>query len=750
MLKLLRQLIQIANNEEDIEQILTIIVQHVREALHSDVCSIFLIDHARPMLTLRAADGIPVNPNEPTNIPLDKGLIGLVVKRGEAVNISTVMPDADNFNNESCRAFLGVPIQYRRRLSGVLMVYNKSNRTYDELEESFLVTLAIQLAGIISKSEAHGALTQAEQQSQKTNFTLRGFGGSPGIGIGQAKVICVSTKLSDVPDRKIENIEAEIDSFCVALQLAREETKQMEERLSVNLSSEERELFHAYLKILDSQAFKDEVVKRIRQNQWAQGAVAKVVRGYVRQFEEMENEYFKERSSDLRDLGHRILFYLESKIPRVIKYPKRTILVGEEIAVSHLADVPEDRLAGIVSTTGSSNSHIAILARALGIPIVMGARALPIAKLHDKQIIVDGYSGNVHLSPSLKVLRAFERLAREETALDAELKYLQQLPAKTTDGQIVALYTNTGLMSGIERSLSINSEGIGLYRTEMPFMICDRFPSVQEQQIIYRRLLEAFAPRPVTMRLLDIGGDKTLPYFPIKESNPFLGWRGIRVLLDHPEIFSVQVRAMLQANIGLNNLKIMLPMITDVSEVDDALAMIDKIYQEILAEGVEMKKPEVGVMVEVPAAVYQGKALAERVDFLSVGSNDLTQYLLAVDRNNAQVANLYSSFHPTVLQALMQIVERAHGAKKKVSICGEMAGNPTAVVLLMAMGFDALSMSANNLLRVKWVIRTFSMRKAKKLLKEALLMENATHIRKLLERALIEAGLGGLVRPGKR
>jgi phosphotransferase system enzyme I (PtsP) len=304
-------------------------------------------------------------------------------------------------------------------------------------------------------------------------------------------------------------------------------------------------------------------------------------------------------------------------------------------------------------------------------------------------------------------------------------------------------------LADVKPSLKSGAEGIGLYRTEFPFMIRDCFPGEDEQCKIYRQVLKAFSPAPVTLRTLDIGGDKMLPYFPIEEDNPFLGWRGIRISLDHPEIFLVQLRAMLRASVGLSNMNLLFPMINSVAEVDDALRLLRRAHQELIDVGVNINMPHVGVMIEVPSAVYQVRELARRVNFISVGTNDLTQYLLAVDRNNARVADLYDSLHPAVLRALQQTVDGAKDEKTPVSVCGEMAGDPAAAILLLGMGVDSLSMSAANLPRVKWVIRTFTRRKARMLLKEALTFEYAHLVRHFLNAALEDAGLGGLVRAGR-
>jgi phosphotransferase system enzyme I (PtsP) len=337
----------------------------------------------------------------------------------------------------------------------------------------------------------------------------------------------------------------------------------------------------------------------------------------------------------------------------------------------------------------------------------------------------------------------------EERALTDELEGLRNQPAETPDGYTMPLFLNTGLVSELRPVGIEESAGVGLYRTELPFLVRDRFPSETSQMTNYRQVLETFAPRPVTIRTLDIGGDKPLPYFPVTESNPFLGWRGIRITLDHPDIFLTQVRAMLLAAIGLDNLQVLLPMVSTVGEVDEAKRLIQRAHDELLEEGKAVKMPPVGIMIEVPAAVYQAEALARRVDFLSVGTNDLTQYLLAVDRNNAHVAKLYDELHPAVLRALMDVVKGARAYGREVSICGEMAGDPMAAVLLLGMGVHSLSMGAGSLLRVKWVIRNLSRSRARELLGSALLCEDADCVRRLLLEALEDVGLGALVRPGK-
>ena len=639
-------------------------------------------------------------------VPINKGLIGLVGEREEPINIddATKHPrflHVEEAKEEAYRAFLGTPIIYHRQVLGVLIVQQREPRRYDESEEAFLVTLATQLASIIAHAETTGALSELLQSTKdkRHEFVYTGAPGSPGIGIGTGIVVYMPFDLDSIPDREPEDIEVEIQMLDMAFSTVREDLRLLGERLYPSLPSEERALFDVYQRILDSSDLGKEVADNIRVGNWAPGALREVIQEHVRRLEGLDNEYMRERAEDIKDLGRRVLGCLQKNDRASLEYAEKTILIGESLTPTDLAEVPEGCLAGVISAKGSSNSHVAILARAMRVPTVMGVGDVPIYELQDKEIIVDGYFGQIHVSPSQSLRTEFTRLIQEEQKLDATLESIRDLPAVTKDGYQMSLMVNTGLGADISISLAAGAEGVGLYRTEIPFLMRDRFPSGEEQRIIYRQLLASFAPRPVILRTLDVGGDKPLPYFPIKEDNPFLGWRGIRITLDHPEIFLSQVRAMMRASEDLNNMRIMLPMITDVAEVDEALRLLRKAYAEVCDEGYDIEMPQIGVMIEVPSAVYQARALAKRVDFLSVGSNDLTQYLLAVDRNNARVANLYDSLHPSVLRALIQIVESGHQEGKHISICGELAGDPAAVILLLAMGFDSLSMNASSIAR---------------------------------------------------
>lgn len=756
MLDILRRIVQEVNLANNLEQALNIIVKRVKNFMDVDVCSVFLLNEHDNEYVLMATDGL--NPDAVGKVRMsDKvGLVSLVGKRAEAINIADAIKNpryqhVPEVSEEAFHGFLGVPIIHQRKVLGVLVVQSSKIQKFSEDNETFLITVAAQLAAAIVHAEASGGIVGLKQSDTgKENETkpIHGLPGAPGVAMGTAVVIYPPADIDAIPDRYHSNIEKEVERFDSAVESVVKDITELSERLKDVLPEEDRALFDVYLLMLNSQAISGITRERIREGNWAPGALRRTIQEHEKVFHEMEDSYLRERADDVRDLGRRILKYLQDESQEDIEFPDNTILVGEDISASMLAEVPAEKLIGVVSVRGSRTSHVAILARAMSISTVMGVTDLPVAKIDGRTIIADGYSGRVFISPSEKVVNEFQQLIDEESTLSDELMALRDLPAQTEDGIEISLLVNSGLLSDITPGLQSGAEGIGLYRTEFPFMKRQTFPSEEEQRSIYRQVLESFHPRPVTLRTLDIGGDKTLPYFPIEEENPFLGWRGIRITLDHPEIFLVQVRAMMRASLGLNNLKILLPMISNINELNEAQGLIHQVYGELLEEGEKVVMPEVGVMIEVPSAVYQAGNLARRVDFLSIGTNDLTQYLLAVDRNNARVASLYDSLHPAVIRAILQVVESARVHNTPISVCGEMAGDPVAALLLLAMGIDSLSMSVSSLSRVKWVIRNTTRERARQILSEVLMLEDATSIRKYLNETFEDAGMGGLVRAG--
>ncbi|MDZ7810919.1 MAG: phosphoenolpyruvate--protein phosphotransferase [Arhodomonas sp.] len=755
MLGELHRIVQEVNTARDLGQALNIIVNRAADALAVDVASVYLVGEDHETLTLMATRGLRPDAVGRVRLRFEEGLVGLVAEREEPINLQ----DADRHprfrffpetGEEHFHSFLGVPIIHYRQLLGVVVVQGQERGRFDDEKVAFLVTMAAQLSGVIAHARATGGLRElVKRRGMARNRPLAGVAGATGVGIGRAYTLYSATDFDDVPEASAEDTEAEVKAFHEAVDAVRGDLEQLHDRLEGMVSEEERRLFEVYMRLLDGNSLTGAVDARIREGVWAAGAVRDVVVEQVRHFEEMEDGYLRERASDVRDIGRRLIARLGAMEEGNRPLPKRVVLVGHEVNASQLAEIPRERLVGVVSATGSANSHVAILARALGVPAVMGVSDLRPSVIDGRDLIVDGYRGRLYVQPTRAVLREYRRLQREERQLGEDLKALQALPAESPDGVRIHLYINTGLISDIASSREVGCDGVGLHRTEFPFMVRDRFPGEQEQARLYREVLSAFAPLPVTLRTLDIGGDKMLPYFRIDDDNPFLGWRGVRVTLDHPEIFLTQLRAMLLASAGLDNLQIMFPMVSRVEEVEQSIALVDRARRELAEEGVEVARPRLGAMVEVPAAVYQAESLARRLDFLSIGSNDLAQYLLAVDRNNPRVASLYDELHPAVLRAVNDVAVAGRETGVPVSVCGGMAGNPATALLLFAMGLSGLSMSSVGLLRIKWVIRSFPHVEARALLEEVLAMEHPEDVRRLVRGALEEKGLGTLTRAGK-
>jgi phosphotransferase system enzyme I (PtsP) len=756
MLEILRRIVEEVSAAPHRDQALAIIVRRVKEAMEVDACSVYLIDAAGSHFVLMATNGLNPAQVGVFRVGRGEGIVGFVGERQEPVNLAIAsdhpryrfFPDLDEV---SYCAFLGVPLIHLRRLLGVLVTQRSVEHLFSADEVAFLVTIAAQLAGAINdvtKGDAISLLlrNRFEAPAAAPAF-VQGIPGIPGVATGTITLSDPLASLASVPDRLAEDMDAEEALLRAAVIYAQEEIRERSEQLGAALSPEAKAIVDAYVMLLDSNRLIVAAVERIRAGNWAPGALRDTIAEFSEFFEQIEDPYLRARAEDMRGLGRRILKHLQSGAGEPRTYPARCILVGEEIGIAQMADVPVAQLVGIVCSRGSVFSHAAVFARSLGIPAVMGIGELPIGRLEGVTAAVDGYRGRVFINPSPADLHQFEQIVHREEELFGDLRSLRDQPAETPDGARLRLSSNVALLSDITSSLNSGAEGVGLYRTELVFMMRGRFPSEEEQYQIYRQMLEAFAPQPVAMRTLDIGGDKPLPYFPVAEDNPFLGWRGIRVTLDHPEIFLIQLRAMLRANAGLDNLQVVFPMVSVMEEVDAALALLKRAYKELQEDKLPATEPQIGVMIEVPSAVYLASILARVVDFVSIGTNDLTQYMLAVDRNNIRVAGLYDSLHPAVIEAIFRTVRDVHRHAKQVSVCGEMAGDPASAIALLGMGIDVLSVAPPRLPRIKKVIRTFTRSQAEDLFGCALAMRTASAVRALLNKALEQAGLDMLIGP---
>ncbi|MGL6028029.1 MAG: phosphoenolpyruvate--protein phosphotransferase, partial [Vibrio sp.] len=449
------------------------------------------------------------------------------------------------------------------------------------------------------------------------------------------------------------------------------------------------------------------------------------------------------------ELGQRLLFFLLNTETSEPKIDKPVILMVRELTATVLAALPKDKLLAVVSLEGAANSHAAILSRALGIPAVMGV-SVNLRELNTKQGIVDGYRGQLFIAPSKTILHEYRTLVSEERELARMVNEAIREPALTLDGARIELLLNAGLNADTSSVINQGVDGVGLYRTEISFLLQHRFPSEQEQTQQYRQVLNMYPHQSVVMRTLDIGGDKPLPYLPIEEDNPFLGWRGIRFTLDHPDIFIIQLRSMIKASAESGNLSILLPMISGAKDLDDALKFIYQAYQEVSQLDPRVVMPKIGIMLEVPSMLYLLPLIADKIDFVSVGSNDLTQYLLAVDRNNARVADVYESMHPAVVMALKQIQVTCATHRIPVCVCGELAGDPIGALLLIGLGYTTLSMNASNIAKVKYLVRHSQLSDLEHLAEQALNQPYGRTIYNMMLSYIEQQGFADFMRVGKQ
>ena len=754
MLDTLRRIIQDINAAHDLNEALSVIVVEVKAAIHTDVCSVYMADHVRGEHVLMATDGLRPGAVGKVRLKLDQGLIGLVASRAEPINLEDA-PAHSAFRYIAAtgeapfHGFIGVPIIRRRKVLGVLVAQQREQRKYTADEESFLVTLAAQLAGCINQAEIRQVLDRLDDDTLSGTLFLEGVASARGLAIGEAVVVFPAAALDRVPDKDIDDPEAEASRFRQAVAAELAELQRLSDRMRLLLSAGDQALFNAYALLLGSDSLVNGTLERIYAGNWAPGALRATALEYANIFTEMDDPYLRERAADILDLGQRLLNRLQEAQAVNRQYPDHTILMGEEISVSQLLDVPPEKLKGLVSVRGTGASHVALLARGLGVPAVFGVSNLPPGRLNGREVVVDGYTVRVCIQPSPALRQEYLKLIADETELSRGLQHLRDLPAETPDGHRLELHANSGLFADIAAARDSGVQGVGLYRSELHFFLRDHFPGEEEQTTLYSRVLRIMDPHPVVLRTLDIGGDKPLPYFPIVEQNPFLGWRGIRISLDQPDLFKTQLRAMLRAGTTYPNLSILFPMIGSVGELSEALELLRSAQAELQEDGVSVKTPRVGIMVEVPSAVYQIDALIQMVDFASIGSNDLTQYLLAVDRNNDRVAKLYDSLHPAVLMAIRHVVERVRAAGRPIGVCGEMAGDPAGALLLMAMGVDSLSMNLGSLLKIKWLIRSTPYAEAQALLAEVMALSHVAAIRDRASAFLDQHGLSGLLRVGK-
>lgn len=534
---------------------------------------------------------------------------------------------------------------------------------------------------------------------------IQGINGAAGIAIGKAFVL--PSWEWDLPDQKMDSVDLaqEFERLYEGIRTSKDEIEYIKNEFKEVVGPEESSIFDAHLAILEDPVFMNEIRGIIeRQYKAAEVAVKEAIDHFVTMFDLLDDEYMKERAIDIKDVGNRLLKHLLGA-PE-ITLPSDTqpyILVAKELSPSQLAHLNPSHVLGIVTLIGGKTSHSAIMARALGIPLVSGLEAslgMPVET--GDMLVVDGDNGLVFTEPDRKTIERYTMIRSKQLKKKEQLQVLATVDAVTKDGSVLHLASNISSVKELDMALKHGAKGVGLFRTEFLYMDRATFPGEQEQYEVYRLVAEKTAGQSVVIRTLDIGGDKQLDYFELpEEDNPFLGYRAIRISLDRKDLFKTQLTAILRAS-AAGNVKIMYPMISSVEELQEA----NEILREAMSDLNERELPydphiQVGIMIEVPAAVMIADLLAEEADFFSIGTNDLVQYVLAVDRMNEQIAHMYHPYHPAVLRMLRATVEAAHTAGIDVSVCGEMAGDERSIPLWLELGISNLSMSPQSLLRVK-------------------------------------------------
>ncbi|ERM91424.1 phosphoenolpyruvate-protein phosphotransferase [Caldanaerobacter subterraneus subsp. yonseiensis KB-1] len=568
---------------------------------------------------------------------------------------------------------------------------------------------------------------------------LKGVAASPGIAIGKAFLYTKEKVTINVEKIEESKVEEEIAKFRKALEVTQEEIKKIKEKALEEFGKEKAEIFEAHLMLTSDPELIEGVENMIKTELvTADNAVNKVIEQNASVMESLNDEYLRERAVDLRDVGNRIIENLLGvKSVNLSDLEEEVVVIARDLTPSDTATMKKEMVLGFATDVGGRTSHTAIMARSLEIPAVVGLGNVTSQVKSGDLVIVDGLEGVVIVNPDEKTVEDYKSKKESYEKKVERLKQLKDLPAETPDGKKVMLAANIGTPKDIASALANGAEGVGLFRTEFLYMDRNSLPSEEEQFEAYKEVVEKMGGRPVTIRTLDIGGDKELPYLDMpKEMNPFLGYRAIRLCLDRPDIFKTQLRAILRAS-AYGNVQIMYPMISSVEEVRKANSILEEVKAELDREGVKYDKEiKVGIMVEIPSAALTADILAKEVDFFSIGTNDLTQYTLAVDRMNEHVKEYYQPFHPAILRLVKMVIDAAHKEGKFAAMCGEMAGDPLAAVILLGLGLDEFSMSATSIPEIKNIIRNVEYEKAKEIAEKALNMSEAKEIQKMMEEVI--------------
>ena len=744
--EILRTLIDISRiitTSHDLEETLTQTVDLIAGRMTVDVCSIYLYDEAEQQLELKATQGLNPAAVGSVRMPITEGLIGLVIQNESPINLTDVAhhPRFKYFpaiNEERLFSFLGVPlIEYRKPL-GVLAIQNQATRHFSTEEENLLITIGSQISGLLSKALL---VTQIQMEADapplverpEGQYQLDGMPIAPGLALDRVFILRRG-RFDEPPYAPNQSPEEERAALRTAIEASVEEILALIKDLSTRIGEQEAAIFHAHLLFLEDRSFIQKITRHIDDGASAAWAVARVVREHLEAFQSLADPYLKERGADLEDVGYRLLHQLGTEQQRRVVMKTPGILVAEMLTPSDTAQLDPTMVRGIITSYGGHVSHAAILARSLRIPAITGIVNAINLLVEGEEVLVDGEAGTVMVNPEERVTREYEKYMVSRKEYLSHLDELRDIPSTTKDGIRLTLRANIGLTQELEDFPRYGAEGIGLYRTEIYYLMRTSRPTQEDLIDTYKRVMNEAGDQVVIFRTLDLGGDKFPSYlqFP-KEDNPFLGIRSIRYQLRRQPLLKDQIKAILSVA-HLGNAQLMFPMISHLEE----LHQVNRIYMDCRREfeaevGRAAPVLKIGMMFEVPSAVLMCELFVNELDFFAIGSNDLTQYILAVDRNNPNVSHLYDPLHPAVLMMIKRLIDTANQHQKPIELCGEMSSDPEGCLVLAGLGLREFSMNAPLIPLVKDRLAQYTMAELEQLAQMALNSTTAESVRRNIQ-----------------
>ncbi|MDR6668086.1 phosphoenolpyruvate--protein phosphotransferase [Rhizobium sp. 1399] len=706
------------------------IVRQIASNMVAEVCSVYVL-RADGVLELYATEGLNKEAVHLSQLKMGQGLVGTIAASAQPLNLSDAqshpafryLPET---GEEIYHSFLGVPILRTGRSLGVLVVQNKASRNYRDEELEALETTAMVLAEMIATGELKKITKPGLELDLTRSVTVDGDTYNDGIGLGYVVLheprIVVTNLLNEDAEKEIRRLAEAMGSLRISID-------DMLSRRDVSMEGEHREVLETYRMFAHDQGWVRKLEEAIRNGLTAEAAVEKVQSDTKARMMRLTDPYLRERMHDFEDLANRLLRVLTGYTGRTTAegFPTDAIILARAMGAAELLDYPRANVRGLVLEEGAVTSHVVIVARAMGIPVIGQAAGVVALAENGDAVIIDGDEGHVHIRPMPEHQRSYEEKVRFRARRQEQFRALRSVEPVTRDGQRIQLLMNAGLLVDLPQLAESGAEGIGLFRTELQFMIASTMPKAEEQEMFYRNVLKQAGGRVVTFRTLDIGGDKVVPYFRgHEEENPALGWRAIRLSLDRPGLLRTQLRAMLKAAAGAE-LKLMVPMVTEVSEIRQVRELLQKEVQHLSRFGHGLpRKLQFGAMLEVPALLWQLDELMDAVDFVSVGSNDLFQFAMAVDRGNARVSERFDPLERPFLRLLRDIVRGADRNKTPLTLCGELAGKPLSAMALLGVGFRSISMSPASIGPVKAMLLGLDAEALTKAVNEALDDRNAT------------------------